>query len=308
MTDVGYSWFIGKLTEDPRTVETITITYPNYLLLLAEMRDDIASLENIATALEAISRITASIQHGQEITPDYRADLLDPTWESDFIRILTRYNNFAQLWNSHKFEVPGYVPVHGLDQDAQGPETDVLMQKLSKLIAFIFELTQGLKEHGYHLPEFPNTQEALAEQEIVASLPGTKDHTEEISDGTEQIQQRTEEALKKVLDLEAQNSSKPNLYPLNSTGTGFENQTIDQAWMQAHGSDMVKAVKDASDWSLENFMLTLIAGKEPSLQQYRFSPYAESRLLSAALCSVMDSVDKAGMTEVVRSGMTHMVE
>ncbi|MEZ7661352.1 hypothetical protein [Rothia dentocariosa] len=49
-------------------------------------------------------------------------------------------------------------------------------------------------------------------------------------------------------------------------------------------------------------------GKEPSLQQYRFSPYAESRLLSAALCSVMDSVDKAGMTEVVRSGMTHMVE
>lgn len=55
-------------------------------------------------------------------------------------------------------------------------------------------------------------------------------------------------------------------------------------------------------------MLTLIAGKEPSLQQYRFSSYAESRLLSAALCSVMDSVDKAGMTEVVRSGMTHMVE
>ena len=78
--------------------------------------------------------------------------------------------------------------------------------------------------------------------------------------------------------------------------------------MQAHGSDMVKAVKDASDWSLENFMLTLIAGKEPSLQQYRFSSYAESRLLSAVLCSVMDSVDKAGMTEVVRSGMTHMVE
>ena len=55
-------------------------------------------------------------------------------------------------------------------------------------------------------------------------------------------------------------------------------------------------------------MLTLIAGKEPSLQQYRFSSYAESQLLSAALCSVMDSVDKAGMTEVVRSGMTHMVE
>ena len=78
--------------------------------------------------------------------------------------------------------------------------------------------------------------------------------------------------------------------------------------MQAHGPDMVKAVKDASDWSLENFMLTLIAGKEPSLQQYRFSSYAESRLLSAVLCSVMDSVDKAGMTEVVRSGMTHMVE
>ncbi|WP_168160864.1 MULTISPECIES: hypothetical protein [Rothia] len=49
-------------------------------------------------------------------------------------------------------------------------------------------------------------------------------------------------------------------------------------------------------------------GKEPSLQQYRFSSYAESRLLSAVLCSVMDSVDKAGMTEVVRSGMTHMVE
>ena len=78
--------------------------------------------------------------------------------------------------------------------------------------------------------------------------------------------------------------------------------------MQAHGSDMVKAVKDASDWSLENFMLTLTASKKHSLQQYRFSPYAESRLLSAALCSVMDSVDKTGMTEVVRSGMTHMVE
>ena len=78
--------------------------------------------------------------------------------------------------------------------------------------------------------------------------------------------------------------------------------------MQAHGSDMVKVVQNSTDWSLENFMLTLIAGKEPSLQQYRFSPYAESRLLSAALCSVMDSVDKAGMTEVVRSGMTHMVE
>ena len=78
--------------------------------------------------------------------------------------------------------------------------------------------------------------------------------------------------------------------------------------MQAHGSDMVKVVQNSTDWSLENFMLTLIAGKEPSLQQYRFSPYAESRLLSAALCSVMDSVDKAGMTEVVRSGMTHMAE
>ena len=77
---------------------------------------------------------------------------------------------------------------------------------------------------------------------------------------------------------------------------------------QAHGSDMVKAFQTSTDWSLENFMLTLIAGKEPSLQQYRFSSYAESRLLSAALCSVMDSVDKAGMTEVVRSGMTHMVE
>ena len=73
------------------------------------------------------------------------------------------------------------------------------------------------------------------------------------------------------------------MYPHNSTGTGFKNQTIDQAWMQAHGSDMVKAVKDASDWSLENFMLTLIAGKEPSLQQYRFSPYIESRLLSACV-------------------------
>ena len=77
---------------------------------------------------------------------------------------------------------------------------------------------------------------------------------------------------------------------------------------QAHGPDMVKAIQTSTDWSLENFMLTLIAGKEPSLQQYRFSSYAESRLLSAALCSVMDSVDKAGMTEVVRLGMTHMVE
>ena len=55
-------------------------------------------------------------------------------------------------------------------------------------------------------------------------------------------------------------------------------------------------------------MLTLIAGKEPSLQQYRFSSYAESRLLSAALCSVMDSVDKAGITEVVRSGITYLAD
>ena len=78
--------------------------------------------------------------------------------------------------------------------------------------------------------------------------------------------------------------------------------------MQAHGPDMVKAIQTSTDWSLENFMLTLTASKKPSLQQYRFSPYAESRLLSAALCSVMHSVDKAGMTEVVRSGMTHMVE
>ena len=78
--------------------------------------------------------------------------------------------------------------------------------------------------------------------------------------------------------------------------------------MQAHGPDMVKAIQTSTDWSLENFMLTLIAGKEPSLQQYRFSSYAESRLLSAALCSVMDSVDKAGMTEVVRSGMTYLAD
>ncbi|WP_204872980.1 hypothetical protein [Rothia dentocariosa] len=49
-------------------------------------------------------------------------------------------------------------------------------------------------------------------------------------------------------------------------------------------------------------------GKEPSLQQYRFSSYAESRLLSAALCSVMDSVDKAGMTEIVRSSITYLAD
>ena len=78
--------------------------------------------------------------------------------------------------------------------------------------------------------------------------------------------------------------------------------------MQAYGFDMVKAVQTSTDWSLENFMLTLIAGKEPSLQQYRFSSYAESQLLSAALCSVMDSVDKAGMTEVVRSGITYLAD
>jgi len=78
--------------------------------------------------------------------------------------------------------------------------------------------------------------------------------------------------------------------------------------VQAHGSDMVKAIQTSTDWSLENFMLTLIAGKEPSLQQYRFSSYAESQLLSAALCSVMDSVDKAGMTEVVRSGITYLAD
>ena len=78
--------------------------------------------------------------------------------------------------------------------------------------------------------------------------------------------------------------------------------------MQAHGPDMVKAIQTSTDWSLENFMLTLIAGKEPSLQQYRFSPYAESRLLSAALCSVMDSVDKAGMTEIVRVSITYLAD
>ena len=98
------------------------------------------------------------------------------------------------------------------------------------------------------------------------------------------------------------------MYPLNSTGTGFENQSIDQAWVQAHGSDMVKAVQTSTDWSLENFMLAWIAGKEPSLQQYRFSSYAESRLLSAALCSVMDSVDKAGMTEIVRVSITYLAD
>ena len=74
-----------------------------------------------------------------------------------------------------------------------------------------------------------------------------------------------------------------SLYPLNSTGTGFENQSIDQAWVQAHGFDMVKAIQTSTDWSLENFMLTLTASKKPSLQQYRFSPYAESRLLSACV-------------------------
>ena len=78
--------------------------------------------------------------------------------------------------------------------------------------------------------------------------------------------------------------------------------------MQAYGFDMVKAVKDASDWSLENFMLTLTASKKPSLQQYRFSPYAESRLLSAALCSVMDSVDKAGITEIARVSITYLAD
>ena len=78
--------------------------------------------------------------------------------------------------------------------------------------------------------------------------------------------------------------------------------------MQAHGFDMVKAILTSTDWSLENFMLTLIAGKEPSLQQYRFSSYAESRLLSAVLCSVMDSVDKADMTEVVRVSITYLAD
>ena len=78
--------------------------------------------------------------------------------------------------------------------------------------------------------------------------------------------------------------------------------------MQAHGPDMVKAIQTSTDWSLENFMLAWIAGKEPSLQQYRFSSYAESRLLSAALCSVMDSVDKAGMTEVVRVSITYLAD
>ncbi|MEZ7662831.1 hypothetical protein [Rothia dentocariosa] len=71
---------------------------------------------------------------------------------------------------------------------------------------------------------------------------------------------------------------------------------------------MVKAIQTSTAWSLENFMLTLIAGKEPSLQQYRFSSYAESRLLSAALCSVMDSVDKAGITETVRSSITYLAD
>ncbi|VEI23322.1 Uncharacterised protein [Rothia aeria] len=30
---------------------------------------------------------------------------------------------------------------------------------------------------------------------------------------------------------------------------------------------MVKAIQTSTDWSIENFMLTLIAGKKPSLQQ-----------------------------------------
>ncbi|PAK84928.1 hypothetical protein B8W87_09210 [Rothia dentocariosa] len=98
------------------------------------------------------------------------------------------------------------------------------------------------------------------------------------------------------------------MYPLNPDKEGFETPEVDQAWTQAHGSDMVNAVKNSTDWSLNNFLVTFIEAKEPSLQEYRFSPYAESRLLSAALCSVMDSVDKAGMTEIVRSGMTYMVK
>ena len=78
--------------------------------------------------------------------------------------------------------------------------------------------------------------------------------------------------------------------------------------MQAYEFDMVKAVQTFTDWSLENFMLTLTASKKPSLQQYRFSSYAESRLLSAVLCSVMDSVDKAGMTEIVRVSITYLAD
>ena len=78
--------------------------------------------------------------------------------------------------------------------------------------------------------------------------------------------------------------------------------------MQAHGPDMVKAIQTSTDWSIENFMLTLTASKKPSLQQYRFRPYTESRLSSAALCSVMDSMDKAGMTETVRSGITYLAD
>ena len=78
--------------------------------------------------------------------------------------------------------------------------------------------------------------------------------------------------------------------------------------MQAHGPDMVKTIQTSTDWSLENFMLAWIAGKTPSLQQYRFSPHAESRLLSAVLCSVMDSVDKAGMTEIARVSITYLAD
>ena len=43
------------------------------------------------------------------------------------------------------------------------------------------------------------------------------------------------------------NAFRFSLYPLNSTGTGFENQSIDQAWGKLMGPDMVKVVQTSTD-------------------------------------------------------------
>ena len=307
MRTSGYSWFTGKLSEDPRTTDTIVLTLPGYLSLLAEMRRDVSTLESIAAELEAVTVVTLYYQRGGEDLPDYRAQTLTSGWDTEFMRIFARYNNFARIWNNHSFRVLGYVPVKVGEGKTEGPETDVYMQKITKLIEFCMGCVNGLREYDYPLAELSENDPELADEEIAASLHAGANNKNAPADPL-QARERIESAIKRIVAIESENPSKPDLYPLNSDKEGFETPEVDQAWTQAHGSDMVNAVKNSTDWSLNNFLVTFIEAKEPSLQEYRFSPYAESRLLSAALCSVMDSVDKAGMTEIVRSGMTYMAK
>ena len=94
MRTSGYSWFTGKLSEDPRTTDTIVLTLPGYLSLLAEMRRDVSTLESIAAELEAVTVVTLYYQRGGEDLPDYRSQTLTSGWDAEFMRIFAEQPQF----------------------------------------------------------------------------------------------------------------------------------------------------------------------------------------------------------------------